>query len=211
MWESISESQLRRGLNAGSVVCGVAALGLIARSWLTVVPIDPLKPPPRVLTTPPKSANSLRLADLESAWNRSLQGGFVPADAAPSPTRPPDMIAAPAPMPPSPSETLGIRLVGTILESGHNLAIATDRQGRVAYQTEGETFALSPEGILISEIQRDEVRVSYRGQTMTLRIGATVNLSREDANTADSFSPPDAFASPPPMSVDDELDFLNGT
>ncbi|MEM1224460.1 MAG: hypothetical protein AAGJ40_02120 [Planctomycetota bacterium] len=239
---SVSESSARRWLNVSSVVVG--SLGLLGAAWwgrplgLSLSTAQPV----RMLAAPTTDSNSVTAVE-DSIWRRSLRGGFRAVPQVSSRTPPPRTdVRRPAPSPTR--ANIGIRLVGTIVEPGRSIAIATDRTGRLAFHGEGESLALQPPGVTLHRITSDDVTVSFEGETLTMRVGELLqrplstnsarevnnrqpdgpnmvdsinaaNPARIESGTGDPPSPglesfPDDDAFSAPMSLDEELDMLNG-
>ncbi|QDT08815.1 hypothetical protein [Planctomycetes bacterium K23_9] len=240
-------SVLPTALRWGSISLVAVMAGLLA--W-AAVPIDDVK----VETAGRKPATQLpatalsedwRSADLDALWSRSLQGRRAAAKpvvvvakskAKPTP-KPQAKVSAPT--------TLGVRLVGTIIEPGSNLAIASDREGQLSFRSEGQRFQLQPKGVLIESIDDAGVWVRYKGQRIQWAVGENLSWTNAKANagpTTKDAQPGGSSKSRiirpqanvpasemlddedgmlddrtpirteefPKMSLEDELDFLNG-
>ncbi|TWT82572.1 hypothetical protein CA13_40350 [Planctomycetes bacterium CA13] len=163
---------------------GVALMGM--GTW-GVIPIETVvsqsanRPLSRSGTS--SSANpSLEQSHLEAVWSRSLQGKLLSAKppARPVAPTPPRIIVKPNVVPAVPIRTdTGIRLVGTVVEPGRSLAIATDRQGQFAFQGVGERLRLLPKGVLVESIDSAGVWVKYKGQRIQLVVGENLMLNSE--------------------------------
>lgn len=122
----------------------------------------------------PEAVNTrgVAIADFSSVWDRPLRGPlYDPPPATPKPVAKPKPVVRTPPKPKTPPPPkLDIRLVGTILESGHSMAIAADATGKVDVKSSGQVLDLEPVGVRIEEIAADTVTVSYNGQTSTLKL-----------------------------------------
>lgn len=242
---SIPESLANRTIHWASGLVAVVGLGGAAWMCRPIAMATPTVIAPRMASLPALKPDDGDVGQ-SGIWQRSLRGGFATgraaAPAAPQPTR------RPTPQPKPPKTDLGIRLVGTIVEDGNSIAIATDQSGRLSFQSEGNAFDLEPAGVTLRRITAADVTVSFEGQTLTMKVGERL---RRDSNTmtnavegtmtgesseeprddvrTEPIGPPDArpndvddVMEPAPatdddpnwfdqeMSLDDELDMLNG-
>jgi hypothetical protein len=90
-------------------------------------------------------------------------------DTEPDPPSPPKPIRPAAPRPKTVPK-LQLTLVGTILESGKSLAIITDINGRFDVKGVGETLEIDPNGIVITNIQAEQVTLMHRSQPTVLTL-----------------------------------------
>ena len=232
----MSTIRIRRSMNLAALGFVSAAVGVVAWAWLSIPQLAPTYDPTTSETkaTGKESMNddnnddsmtkrqALIASDL---WSRPLRSGFqlqtvqtTPSYVAPKPASPP--------LPSSPfaaTTDLGLRLVGTVLEKGESMAIAVDRQGKLDFRKEGESFQLMPEGVRVENVSVDSIRVSYQGQDSTWKLGESLAIRSENAvnpepsqsmvvppaSTPTVNTPPNVIAVPP-MSIDEELDSLNG-
>ncbi|MGB7344299.1 MAG: hypothetical protein WBD20_08805 [Pirellulaceae bacterium] len=171
-------------LRWGSVSLCVVMAGLLA--W-AVVPIEDVKVE-SVQRSPvaqlPADAVSedWQPADLEALWSRSLQGRRAAMKPVVEVAKR-KVESMPKPHVKTAVQTsLGVRLVGTIIEPGSNLAIASDREGQLSFRSEGQRFQLQPKGLLIESIDDAGVWVRYKGQRIQWAVGENLNWSNSIAN-----------------------------
>jgi hypothetical protein len=63
----------------------------------------------------------------------------------------------------------GLRLVGTMVESGRSLAIFTDATGKVEFKGVGETLEIAP-GTRVDQIAIAQVTISEQGRASVMRL-----------------------------------------
>jgi len=93
-------------------------------------------------------------------------------DTEPDPPKPPKPIRPAAPLP-RPVPKLQLTLVGTIIESGKSLAIITDINGQFDVKGVGDTLEIDPNGIVITNIQAEQVTLMHRSQSTVLTLERT--------------------------------------
>jgi len=67
------------------------------------------------------------------------------------------------------ADPAGMRLVGTMLESGRSIAIFTDSSGKVDLKGEGEQLDLSP-GATVDRIELTQVTIFERGRATVMKL-----------------------------------------
>lgn len=240
----ISEPRFKQILRAAAGCFAAASLGIVAwAAW----PIQTLSKPsiaarkgsPHLQSTQVQSLdNPSDRNALSNLWSRSLQGRSVAATAKAPVAKPkprPAFSVKPVVRSSPPLET-GIRLVGTVVEQGRGIAIASDRSGNIVFHQAGEHLKLIPSGVLIQSVSTDGVWVQFQGQKTELKVGQTLRQvaqtsgrsadvsaempeQRNDSNDLQDFD--DGPLDPeertplrsedfPKMSLEDELDSLNG-
>ncbi|MEM6979622.1 MAG: hypothetical protein AAF539_08115 [Planctomycetota bacterium] len=226
-WVTDHESRVRLGLRLISASCiGMVGLSIAWALW-------PLPTSDFSSTTRPRTRVTDRSSlDTESDSTvylaRSWQGGF----------RKPTVVVAPQPMQaakpiatraPTPMERLGWRLVGTVIEPGQSMAIATDPSGSLTFHYEGEIVNRAGVQVHVEQIRSDRVDFRFDGQPVTLRVGQNQTLTRAiDASTDDEIELVDdnaiktpsrtsatergdfGFETESDLSIEDELEMLNG-
>ncbi len=107
---------------------------------------------------------------------------------------------------------LGLRLLGTIMEPGHSFAIVADRHGSIDIQPAATVLQLEPAGIRLESIERNSARVSYQGSQHTLNLAAIADIPPAQVASHDlpGVMEQDDKAPTQDMSLEDELDWLNG-
>jgi hypothetical protein len=111
---------------------------------------------PRALTTVPL------LSEFREVWGKRLQGA---APAAP-PARdnrgdePHNRV----------TNSSRVRLIGTILEAGHSVAVFLGPAGEVDIKSVGDDLEIAPTGMRVEEIRLASVTLSYRGKSLTLEL-----------------------------------------
>lgn len=144
-------------------------------------------------------------------WQRRLQGWVVEADTqalAPSPSSVPFS-----------SSHAGVRLVGTIIETGNSFAMLVDRHGTIDCRPAGAILQLDPPGIRVDSIASGSAVVSYNGRSETLALtGLTrdASIAEEDSEPVIDPDPGESqeaasMQSADELSMEDEFDWLNGT
>ncbi len=121
----------------------------------------------------------------------------------------------------------GVRLAGTVIETGHTYAMLVDRHGTVDLQPAGAELLLDPAGIQIESIAPRSVVLSFRGKKQELLLadvaiepsagddlesGSAPSLASEamEAQTMDS-RPEATRQSQVKLSLEEQLDWLNGS
>lgn len=232
----MTSQAIRRLLNGITLAMSCAALATIAWAFAPSVlrglngatdDPDNLLLSGRVSQQPLESTDNPSAAD-DPIWSRPIRDGFVSKTVRPKP------IASSRPKPTvsktprkSPGKSTGLTLVGTVLEDDQSVAIFSDRSGTLDFRGVGEALNLQPSGVKVQAIRDREVTIAVEGKMHTLSIGrewtTTASSSEVTAPTEPkpSIEPSvskdlekqatkvvDDFESE--MSIDDELDFLNG-
>ena len=86
------------------------------------------------------------------------------------------------------SSDTGIRLIGTILETGNSFAMVVDVDGRIDLQPEGGVLQIDPNGIRVERINHDSIVVSRNGTRETLFMSKVVFKADEEDDSAESMS-----------------------
>lgn len=167
---------MRRALFAATLLILAATAALVAWAVMPGVERATSVPPP-----PPRrqrSANSLpatpTLAELRAVWQRSLR----PAERVPSNVvnRAPQTVDELDDTEEDDEQmtkrlpSLGVRLVGTILESGNSKAIFVDRDGRIELRGVGGQLNAAGQTARVEEIRLASVTLVYRGRRLTLEM-----------------------------------------
>lgn len=145
----------------------LATLGLWVAALLLVVgsvlwPLGGLAPPAPSATARPAAgataAVGLRpLDDYAARWQRRLRG---PAGAAPPASTAP-LTAAP---PVSATDSGPVKLLGTVLEQGRDVAIFLDPAGQIALRRVGESLEGLGDTARVARIERERVTVDVAGR-----------------------------------------------
>jgi hypothetical protein len=157
---------------------------------------------------PPVATDVTAESDL---WSRPLQRGFrAKAMVKVTPPVAPVIAAAQvASVAPQVVPDLGIRLVGTVMESGRSLAIVIDRQGKLDFRSEGDSLQLEPTGIRVESVSNDSVRVTFQGQSSTWMLGQWLSFAGESAASSQATPVLPVVPQRPKMSVEQELELIN--
>jgi len=179
-----------------------------------------------------ENKDAISHAMASDVWGRSLQHGFrLESSASTAPPKPPVVEAnaeAMAPPPLPAINDLGLRLVGTVLEEGRSMAIAIDGLGTLDFRREGDLLRLQPDGVRIDKVSKESVLVSYQGKSSNWQMGQSLQFqvagiamppepmvpamdstSLDSTSNSMSLDQPNIPA-PAKMSVEDELESLNG-
>ena len=117
-------------------------------------------------TTSPVDASN------EQITGKSLRGPLYdpPPPPPPRPEPPPKRVETPKP----PSiPRLDVTLVGTIIEADKSLAIIEDASGEFDIKGIGEPLELTPQGIVVEQIDSEQVILNYQGQKSTVMLDQT--------------------------------------
>ncbi|MEQ1824847.1 MAG: hypothetical protein ABL921_02845 [Pirellula sp.] len=167
---------------------------------------------PRTAALPMTTSDSLLVANDENVWNRPLQVGF--REKPPKPSTLPAIESVPSPivsLPRPASLDLGLRLVGTVLETGRSMAIAIDQKGKLDFRNEGEPLQLEPAGVRIDAVAAKSVRVTYQGKSVEWGLGQSLSIASEP----NALIQPSVRLTPQPTSkkmsieIEEELDRIN--
>lgn len=153
-------------------------------------------------------------------WSRKLQSGFI-AKSSPTIAEPKTLSNVPVPnaiAPRSAAPDAGLRLVGTVIEKGRSMAIAIDRVGKLDFCPEGNSIQLEPDGVRVESVDRDSVRVSFRGQSATWLMGQMLRFESDVGLEATAMPMQDSNSKPmtpkPKLSfeqeLEEELERING-
>jgi len=179
-----------------------------------------------------ENKDSKNPAMASNVWGRSLQHGFrLESSASTTPQKPPiveAIVQAPPPLPVPLVNDLGLRLVGTVIEEGRSMAIAIDGLGTLDFRREGDLLRLQPDGVRIDKVSKESVLVSYQGKSSNWQMGQSLQFqvagiamppepmvpamdstSLDSTSNSMSLDQPNIPA-PAKMSVEDELESLNG-
>ena len=161
------------------------------------------------------------LLNTSEIWNRSLQSGFQ-AKSTSSIALPMTSPVAPRPnvVIPKASPDVGLRLVGTVIEQGRSIAIAIDQAGKLDFCREGDSLQLEPEGVHVESVSDKSVRVSFKGQASTWLMGQSLRFESDERNPnqpkgvsprlSNEVPVPTQSPTQPKMSLEEELDLING-
>ncbi|QDV61730.1 hypothetical protein [Crateriforma conspicua] len=187
---------------------------------------------PRIQTPP------IDLDQFQSLWGRRFQGKQYEAATAPKPQKPTSKRPATPPaakiVRPVP-RILGLRLLGTAVESEHDIAIFMSEQEGLLFLRTGEAIPSVTPAIVVRSIDSRRVRMQSQDQWIETPVGSSVRIPPRRSPLATPTSPPQplrnsdaaselpntAPASPPvgdpiqadnidDLSLEDELDWLNG-
>ena len=147
-------------------------------------------------------------------WSRKLRArdAVIPASELSSVKTPVESSAADQTQP-------SISLLGTMVEPGLSYAMFSDEAGNVDTQAVGGLLQLQPAGIRLMRVESGRVEVSFAGRVQILTLaekqleGTTPEMSGGSGLTHDDDVEYDAAedAVPEFESLEDELDYLNGT
>ncbi len=185
------------------------------------------------IQTPP-----IDLEPFQTLWSRRFQGKPYETVTAPKPqdpapkrpaTPPAAQIVRPAP------RILGLRLLGTAVESGHDVAIFMSEKDGLLFLRTGETIPSVTPAMVVRSIDSRRVQMQSQDQWIETPVGSPVQIPPKSSPLASPTSPPKplrnsnatsdspntAPVSPPlddpiqpgdlnDMSLEDELDWLNG-
>jgi hypothetical protein len=164
--------QRQRAIHLVAGIVGLSGLAVFAAAL--AVPLDPGAPGPDVQgaadgaaaapaeapaqATPDAAGASLE--DLARVCGMDLRR---PLYDAPSP---PPAAGAAAP----PAAPMAVRLVGTIVEPGHSMAVFQKPDGSFELCAQGESVADAGGAVAVTAINQDKVTVQYLGQTQELAL-----------------------------------------
>ncbi len=106
---------------------------------------------------------------------QSLRGPLY--DPAPPPKPRPKPKAAPTPTPAPRQPTLGLTLVGTIIETDQSVAILSDASGQFDVKGIGESLELLPAGVTVQSIESEQVTLQYQGRQSTVQLDRSTKKS----------------------------------
>jgi len=163
---------IRRLCYAASGLLLAAAAGLVAWGWHPPAPPD--APPALAVKSPAaaESAAETQLASWEALWRKRLQGGA--AEAPPPEETPTEAMPAPksATAHTDADAAFGLRLAGTVLESGKSMAVLIDNQGRILLRSAGDSIATDGGPVSIQRIELHSVALAHQGREVTLRLSS---------------------------------------
>ena len=166
---------IHRGTNIRSWVAGGLLLGAVALSVAVLMPLDfqTANSLPRMTASRGSIPLSSRVPPLEAyatLWELDLQRPLIDSP----------VIVEPAVADPSSASTLpGLRLIGTAIEPGHSVAFFETESGAIEIKRIGNRI----NGVELSAIDTDHVQVSWRGQSVALKVVAA-SVPRPSATTA---------------------------
>jgi len=165
------DTTIRKSLRTASFACVAGALGVGAWGVLPVREsvMSGLATPQKVASIPETLAQTHHHDELEAVWSRSFQKRRVVPASSPRPTQPVKKRVAAKQKPATPDS--GMRLVGTVVETGQSMAIASDSKGQLVFQQEGERFRLAKGGLLLEEIDSEGVWVRFKGNRTQVLVG----------------------------------------
>ena len=91
-------------------------------------------------------------------------------------------IVKPPSLRPRPTPKLDLTLVGTIINADQSLAIIADASGQFDVKGVGESLEISPEGIVIAQIEAEQVHLNYQGQSAQLQLDRSKAKNKKGGN-----------------------------
>lgn len=150
-------------LLAGGLVLGAAGATAWSLSGIESTSDTSVAVVPRIngQSNPGQAGTQVSDVELGIALRRPL------TDPPPPKPRPAPRQAAPTP-PPQP--TLGLTLVGTIIDPVKSLAIIADAAGQFDVKGVGESLELTPAGVSVKRIDSEQVELQFQGKTSTVKL-----------------------------------------
>ncbi len=216
---SASAKTKRRTLYAASVLLAAGAAGVAGWGWVTGATPSRIDLAAIANTAKPTlpAQTDLVSTSQQIDWARPLQSGFrEPVQPQMPPAAPlvvtPKIAPSPRKIQPAAVPILGLRLIGTVVEAGRSLAIASDAQGQLDFRGVGDSFQLEPSGVKLVSIASDSVTVSVDGESTTWRLGEPLAATRSsiDAMLDKQSATPEPRPPVSPLNLEEELRRLNG-
>jgi hypothetical protein len=155
---------------AASLIAGTLGAAAWSLSSLPESSEADLRVRPRKLNAPSTTAADNELAIDPDVLRLALRQPLddpEPPPPKPQPSPPPRVVRDPQP---KPGPELDFTVLGTVIDSTRRLAIIADPSGNFDIKGVGQALDLSPAGVMVQNIEGDEVTLVHNDRSSTLRI-----------------------------------------